>query len=114
MNRAERKRAEREAEKEKKVYIYNEKQMNATLDEKKKYIKLEIIQELFGVMMVSLRDEFGWFSNKLHGKNRINRFITRFNENMAFIDAGETKLKDYNEWCEENNIRYEVRKMAKE
>ena len=113
MTRAEIRREQREQMKSNKTYMYNEKQVDAIIAAKKEELKLDIIQELFGAMMVSLRDEFGWFSSEKHGKKRIDRFIDRFNENMQFIEDGETKLQDYNEWCEENNIRYQVRKMTK-
>ena len=112
MNRSDKKRAEREAKKLNNVYFYNEKQVNEIIAAKKEELNLEIIQKLFGVLMVSLQDEFGWFSSEKFGKKRIDRFITRFNENMSHIEAGDIKLADYDEWCEENNIKYEVKKMS--
>jgi hypothetical protein len=84
------------------------------LDNQRKQMRLEIIQQIFGVVIVSLRDEFGWFQNEEYGIDRIHRFIDRFNENMEYENEGNVKLDDFNEWCKENNINYEVKKMEKE
>lgn len=113
MNRVERKRAEREEEKQKKVYIFNEHQYKQKIEELRNELKLDIIQQLWGSMIVSLRDEFKMFSNERYGVRRIHRFIDRFNENMAHIDDGNVALNDFNKWCEEEGISYQVRKMAK-
>lgn len=83
------------------------------LQKQREEMRLEIIQQIFGVVIVSLRDEFGWFQNEEHGIDRIHRFIDRFNENMDCENEGNVKLDDFNDWCKENNINYEVRKMAK-
>jgi hypothetical protein len=83
------------------------------LQKQRESMRLEIIQQLFGVVMVSLRDEFGWFQNEKYGVERINRFLDRFNENMEHEGEGNVALNDFNDWCKENNINYEVKKMAK-
>ena len=111
MNRAERKRQEREIAKQKNVYVFNEHDYRKKLATMKEDLKIDIVQQLWGVMLVSLRDEFGWFSNKNYGTKRINRFIDRFNENMGHIGEGNVALQDFNEWCQEEGIGYEVRKM---
>jgi hypothetical protein len=92
-------------------HIY--KALLADLEKQRAEMRLEIIQQIFGVVMVSLRDEFGWFQNQEHGIDRLHRFIDRFNENMSYENDGNVKLDDFNEWCKENNIQYQVRKMAK-
>lgn len=112
LNRAERKRLEREQEKQKNVYVFNEYQYKQKIEELRNELKLDIIQQLWGSMIVSLRDEFGWFSGK-YGVKRIHRFIDRFNENMAHIDDGNVALDDFNKWCEDEGISYQVKKMAK-
>jgi hypothetical protein len=33
---------------------------------------------------------------------------------MDYENEGNVKLDDFNEWCKENNIQYQVRKMTKE
>lgn len=111
MNRADRKRFEREQEKQKKVHVFNEYQYKQKIEELRNELKLDIIQQLWGSMIVSLRDEFGWFRGK-YGVKRIHRFIDRFNENMVHIDEGNVALDDFNKWCEDEGISYEVRKMA--
>ena len=112
MNRADRKREERESKKLNNTYFYNEKQVNEIMAAKKVELTQELVAKVFGVIMISMRDEFGWFSSEKHGTKRIHRFIDRFNENMTFVNNDETKLEDYNEWCEENNILYEVKRMS--
>lgn len=112
MNRADRKREERESKKLNNTYLYNEKQVNDIMASKKVELTQELVTKVFGVIMISMRDEFGWFSSEKHGTKRINRFIDRFNENMTFVNNDDTKLEDYNEWCRENNILYEVKRMS--
>ncbi len=83
------------------------------LQKQREQMRREIIREMFGVIMISLRDEFGWFKSEKHGTNRVHRFIDRFNENMEYNKEGIAKLKDFNDWCKENDIDYEVRKLSK-
>lgn len=84
------------------------------IQNKREEMRLEIIQQLWGVIIVSLRDEFQFFKNEKHGVNRINRFIDRFNENMLCKEEQNIDLEDFNKWCEENNIKFQVREMTKE
>lgn len=83
------------------------------LHNQREEMRLDIIRQLFGVVIVSLKDEFKIFQNEKYGSKRINRFIDRFNDNMLENEEGNVSLKDFEDWCKENNINYQVKKMAK-
>jgi hypothetical protein len=114
MNRSERKREERAIKKQKNTYVFNEHAYQKELEKVRGEMNREIIRKLFGVIMVSLRDEFKWFRNEKYGQKRIDRFIDRFNDNMEAEEQGYTKLNDYNQWCEENGIMYEIKKIGED
>lgn len=108
MSRSDLRRNQRELEKQKNVYVFNEHQYKQKIEELRNDLKLDIIQQLFGAIIISLHDEFGF------GPKCVNKFIDKFNSNMDCINNGNVSLDDFNNWCNENDIQYQVKKMVKE
>jgi hypothetical protein len=106
MTRVERKNQERIKKKQKKTHVVSD----AIYRQKMEDMKIEIIQELFGVVMVSLTQEFGWFSGKFRTR-RLDRFLDRFILNMDAHARGENTLEEFNRQCEEFGVKHEVKSM---
>ena len=93
------------------IYQYDAKTVN---DEVMKELvrgrlkmKADIIDQIFGVMFMSLHDEFKWFSNDNYGPGRINRIMNRFSTNLEYVDNGEISLEECNKWCVGKGIKFD-------
>jgi FAD synthase len=64
------------------------------------------VGDLTAAFVMSLHDEFDWFSNKQHGKARIEKLLTRVSKNFECINQGLITVEDIKAWCEEVGIDY--------
>ena len=110
MTRTERKNQERAKKKETKTHVVSDAIYKQKMEDMKIDMKIDIIQELFGVVMVSLSQEFGWFAGK-YRTQRLGRFLDRFALNMEAHARGENTLADFDRACAEYGVKYEVKAM---
>lgn len=91
MNRAERRRLERDAGKKEKVYTLTQ----AQIDQMKKEVSMEATKKAFLMMMgfplLTLRDKFGF------GKERLNRFMEKMLDLYEAYEMDYVDLDDLND-----------------
>ena len=66
------------------------------------------IEAFMGAIILSLHDEFAWFSNDKHGSKRLNRFLDRFNNQFECISKGTVSVDDFNKFCMDKGINYMI------
>ena len=82
-------------------YMISKNELATTTDKHMRSAMNEVTSNLIAAFLMSLSDEFGF------GVHRLNRIITRTNNNMSCIRDGLVTIEDIKVWCNKKGLTYD-------